>query len=184
MFLPWRILVTRESRLRRGDRPGSKAFPRALPVNQPMIAEICPCGPGYICTSKLVNMAFDSWTLEFHSGIPAYKQIIHHIQAAIAAGALAEGDQLPTIRALHQILDVNPNTVARAYRELQTLGVIISQQGSGCFVAPMPKNIPLKARARQAKVREIAARLAAEARSHQIPVTLIVETLQHDLGLS
>jgi GntR family transcriptional regulator len=125
-------------------------------------------------------MDFDSWTLEFHSGIPAYKQIIHRVQAAVAAGALAEGDQLPTIRALHQKLDVNPNTVARAYRELQTMGVITTQQGSGCFVAPTLKNVPLKASVREAKIGEIAARLAAEARSHQIPLNLILERLKND----
>jgi GntR family transcriptional regulator len=125
-------------------------------------------------------MNFTGWSIEVHSGIPAYKQIIHHVQAAVAAGALAEGDQLPTIRALHQRLDVNPNTVARAYRELQALGVITGHQGSGSFVAPAPKKAPMKAGARDAKIEEIAARLAAEARSHQIPLNLILERLQHD----
>jgi DNA-binding transcriptional regulator YhcF (GntR family) len=129
-------------------------------------------------------MSCDSWSLEFHSGIPAYKQIIHHVQAAVAAGILAEGDQLPTIRALHQKLDVNPNTVARAYRDLQNLGVITARQGSGCFVAPTPKYDPLSAGAREAKIGEIAARLAAEARSHQIPLNLILQRLQHDPRLS
>jgi GntR family transcriptional regulator len=125
-------------------------------------------------------MVFDSWTLEFHTGIPAYKQIIHHVQAAVESGALAEGEQLPTIRALHKRLDVNPNTVARAYRELQTLGVVRAHQGSGSFVAPVTRKAPLKAGARDAKIGEIAARVAAEARSHQIPLNLILERLQND----
>jgi GntR family transcriptional regulator len=129
-------------------------------------------------------MNFDSWQLEFQSGIPAYKQIIHHVQAAVASGTLAEGDQLPTIRALHQKLDINPNTVARAYRELQTLGVITAHQGSGCFVAPALKSSTMNAGAREAKIVEIAARMAAEARSHQIPLNLILERLQHDPRLS
>jgi GntR family transcriptional regulator len=129
-------------------------------------------------------MNFESWQLEFHSGIPAYKQIVHHVQTAVAAGDLAEGDQLPTIRALHEILDVNPNTVARAYRELQTLGVITAQQGSGSFVAPALKRAPLSANARAAKIDELAARLEAEARSHRIPLNLILKRLQNDPRLS
>ena len=80
----------------------------------------------------------DTWTLEFHSGIPVYKQIIHHVQAAVAAGRLTEGNQLPTIRALHEKLGVNPNTVAKAYRELQYLGVITVEHGTGCYIAPAP----------------------------------------------
>jgi GntR family transcriptional regulator len=125
-------------------------------------------------------MKFDAWKLEFHSGIPAYKQIIHHMQAAVGSGALVEGDQLPTIRALHQMLGVNPNTVARAYRDLQTLGVITTHQGSGCFVAPAPKQVPMASSARRAKISEMTARLVAEARSHQIPISLILERLQHE----
>jgi GntR family transcriptional regulator len=125
-------------------------------------------------------METEKWTLEFHSGIPAYKQIIHHVQAAVESGTLKDGDQLPTIRALHETLGVNPNTVARAYRELQVLGVITAQQGSGCYIAPTPKAAPLQEAARKAKIREIAARVAAEARSHRIPLNLILESLQHD----
>ena len=79
-----------------------------------------------------MNRLEDSWALECLSGIPVYKQIIHHVQAAVANGRLGEGDQLPTIRALHEKLQVNPNTVAKAYRELQHLGVIAAEHGSGC----------------------------------------------------
>jgi GntR family transcriptional regulator len=129
-------------------------------------------------------MNFTGWSIEVHSGIPAYKQIIHHVQAAVAAGVLVEGDQLPTIRALHQTLEVNPNTVARAYRDLEHLGVITAHQGSGCFVAQTVKNAPLKADALDAKIEEIAARMAAEARSHQIPINLILKHLQNDTRLS
>ncbi|MBI5691942.1 MAG: GntR family transcriptional regulator [Verrucomicrobia bacterium] len=127
-----------------------------------------------------MNLLEDTWRLEFHSGIPVYKQIIHHVQAAVAAGRLAAGDQLPTIRALHEKLDVNPNTVAKAYRELQHLGVISAEHGSGCFVAPSAGETAgsLPARERKAKLVELCARFAAEARSHGISFEELVAQLK------
>lgn len=127
-----------------------------------------------------MNLLEDSWALEFHSGIPVYRQIVHHVQAAVAAGRLGEGDQLPTIRALHEKLEVNPNTVARAYRELAHLGVIKAEQGSGCYVAPSAKEpaAALPARQRKAKLAELCARFAAEARSHGISFDEIVDHLK------
>lgn len=122
-----------------------------------------------------------AWKLEFHSGIPVYKQIMHHVQTAISTGRLKEGDQLPTIRALHETLGVNPNTVAKAYRELAHLGHISAEHGSGCFVAPAAPAAPkLTAREQKAKVEELGARFAAEARSHGIPLEQIIKQLnQH-----
>jgi GntR family transcriptional regulator len=119
----------------------------------------------------------ESWKIEFHSGIPVYKQIIHQVQAAITAGQLKEGDQLPTIRALHQQLNVNPNTVAKAYRELEHLGVIATEHGSGCFVSAPPAAPKRSARETRAKVDELSARFAAEARSHGIPLEQIIQQL-------
>lgn len=110
----------------------------------------------------------EAWKIEFNSGIPAYKQIINHIQAAIASGRLKEGDQLPAIRALHQKLDVNPNTVAKAYRELALTGVLIAEHGSGSFVAPPQKKPALSAKEKKAKMAELAARIAAEAKGYGI----------------
>lgn len=125
-------------------------------------------------------MLGDTWTLEFHSGIPVYRQIIHHVQAAVAAGRLAEGDQLPTIRALHEKLGVNPNTVAKAYRELQHLGVITAEQGSGCYVAPtaMAKAPTLSSKQKRAKLQDLCTRFTAEARGHGISFAELVQQLQ------
>jgi GntR family transcriptional regulator len=123
-------------------------------------------------------MLGDTWIIEFHSGIPVYRQIIHHVQAAVAAGRLAEGDQLPTIRALHEKLGVNPNTVAKAYRELQHLGVIAAEQGSGCYVAPAPKAKTLSSKQKQAKLQDLCSRFTAEARGHGIPFAELVQQLQ------
>src|SRR5580658_7345745 len=74
------------------------------------------------------------WQIEFNSGIPVYKQIINHICAALASGTLKEGDRLPTLRHLHEQLEVNPNTVAKAYRELELRGIIASERGNGSFI--------------------------------------------------
>ncbi|HWA85158.1 MAG TPA: GntR family transcriptional regulator [Opitutus sp.] len=126
-----------------------------------------------------MNLLEETWSLEFHSGIPAYRQIIHHVQAAVATGRLKEGDQLPTIRALHGKLNVNPNTVARAYRELQHLGVVSLEHGSGCYIAPVAEEAAgLPARERKAKLKELCARLGAEARSHGISFDELVEQLK------
>jgi len=127
-----------------------------------------------------MNLLQDPWALEFHSGIPVFRQIIHHVQAAVADGRLAAGDQLPTIRALHEKLGINPNTVAKAYRELQHLGVIAAEQGSGCYVAPsaQAKSADLPARERKARAKALCARFAAEARSHGISFDELVEQLK------
>jgi GntR family transcriptional regulator len=127
-----------------------------------------------------MSLLGDTWTLEFHSGIPVYRQIIHHVQAAVAAGRLAEGDQLPTIRALHEKLGVNPNTVAKAYRELQHLGVITAEQGSGCYVAPSPvaKANALSSKQKKAKLQDLCTRFTAEARGHGISFAELVQQLQ------
>jgi len=76
-----------------------------------------------------------SFTLDPRSGIPFYKQIILQIEMAIADGRLTTGDQLPTVRGLAVELQVNPNTVARAYNELEIRGLVNSQQGTGTFIS-------------------------------------------------
>src|ERR1035437_5302881 len=124
-----------------------------------------------------MNTLEGNWAVEFHSGIPVYRQIIHQIQAAVAAGRLKPDDQLPTIRALHKKLKVNPNTVARAYRELEFLGVIKAQHGSGWFVAPPVAPPKQSQRITRAKAVELGARFASEARSHGIPLDQIIQQL-------
>ena len=70
-----------------------------------------------------------------HSGVPVFRQIIDQVQAGIAAGALACGDQLPTVRQVAVDLAINPNTVLRAYREMEIRGIVDTQQGTGTFIA-------------------------------------------------
>ena len=69
------------------------------------------------------------------SGVPIYRQIIEQIRYAVARGELKPGNQLPTVRQLAVDLSINPNTVVRAYRELEIEGLLDSQQGSGTFIS-------------------------------------------------
>jgi GntR family transcriptional regulator len=72
--------------------------------------------------------------LDLKSGVPFYRQIIDQVKAAIATGAVGPGDRLPTVRQLAVDLSVNPNTVSRAYTELELTGLTETQMGSGTFV--------------------------------------------------
>jgi GntR family transcriptional regulator len=75
------------------------------------------------------------FSLDPTSGVPFYRQIIMQIEMAIADGRLRTGIQLPTVRALAVSLQINPNTVARAYNELEIRGVVNTQQGTGTFIS-------------------------------------------------
>jgi GntR family transcriptional regulator len=72
--------------------------------------------------------------LDLKSGVPFYRQIIDQVKSAIATGMLEPGDRLPTVRQLAVDLSVNPNTVSRAYTELELTGLVETQLGSGTFV--------------------------------------------------
>jgi GntR family transcriptional regulator len=72
--------------------------------------------------------------LDLKSGVPFYRQIIDQVKAAIATESIAEGDRLPTVRQLAVDLSINPNTVSRAYTELELTGLVETQMGSGTFV--------------------------------------------------
>jgi len=73
--------------------------------------------------------------LDLHSGVPVYRQLIDQVRSGIASGSLTAGDQLPTVRQLAVDLAINPNTVLRAYRELELGGLLETHQGTGTFVA-------------------------------------------------
>ncbi len=73
--------------------------------------------------------------LDSESGVPVYRQLIDQVLGGMAAGALAGGHQLPTVRQVAVDLSINPNTVVRAYRELEIRGVLETQQGTGTFIS-------------------------------------------------
>src|SRR5436309_12909838 len=76
--------------------------------------------------------------IEFHldprSGVATYLQIVQQVKEALRRGTLDVGDQLPTVREVVADLAINPNTVAKAYRELERDGLVVAQQGRGTFV--------------------------------------------------
>ena len=76
-----------------------------------------------------------AFRLDAHSGVPVYRQLMDQVQAAVASGILNTGDQLPTVRQVAVDLTINPNTVSRAYREMEIRGLLDTQQGSGTFIA-------------------------------------------------
>jgi GntR family transcriptional regulator len=75
------------------------------------------------------------FTLDQANGVPVYRQIIHQIENGVLSGRLKTGDRLPTIRSLAVALKINPNTIAKAYGELEIRGILATQVGSGTYIA-------------------------------------------------
>jgi GntR family transcriptional regulator len=111
------------------------------------------------------------------SGVPFYRQIIEQVKFAIARGGLAPGDQLPTVRQLAVDLSINPNTVIRAYRELEIEGVLETHQGSGTFVGQRKPEID--ALERQRMLDQILTELLARAGGYGFTLDDVLEGLQH-----
>ena len=109
-------------------------------------------------------------------GPPIYLQIVNQIKYLVAAGRYEPGDRLPPVRRLAEQLLVNPNTVARAYRELETAGLISMRQGSGAFISN--NGSPL---ARAEKVRILTERidmLLAEANQMEVPLETLIKLVR------
>jgi GntR family transcriptional regulator len=95
-------------------------------------------------------------SLDTAGGVPFYRQIIRQIEHAILAEKLLPGDRLPTIRALAIELKINPNTIARAYGEMEIRGIVTTQVGSGTYVSD--KKPSSQEDGRSAKIREVLVR--------------------------
>lgn len=102
--------------------------------------------------------------LDLRSGVPVYRQIMDQVLGAMASGRLGGGDQLPTVRQLAVDLSINPNTVIRAYRELEIRGFLDTHQGSGTFITAQPVQQDNEERQRKldAIVSDVIARAGAE----------------------
>jgi GntR family transcriptional regulator len=103
------------------------------------------------------------FAIDLHSGMPVYRQLIDQVRSGIASGSLTAGDQLPTVRQLAVDLAINPNTVMRAYRELELGGLLETHQGTGTFIAKrkLEKNSPARERQLGQMAGEFAARAGA-----------------------
>lgn len=89
----------------------------------------------------MITQPLFRFRLDNSSGVPVYRQLIDQVQAGIATGVLGLGHQLPTVRQVAVDLAINPNTVMRAYRELEIRGVLDTQQGTGTFIAAQQPQI-------------------------------------------
>lgn len=114
--------------------------------------------------------------LDLHSGVPVYRQIIDQVTGGIAAGALQRGDQLPTVRQLAVDLSINPNTVIRAYRELEIRGVLETQQGTGTFISE--QKIELNHSERQRRLDQLVQEFVSRAGSAGFTVDDLVQELE------
>ena len=108
-------------------------------------------------------------------GVPIYLQIVNQVKYLVAAGRLAAGDEMPPIRVLAEQLLVNPNTVARAYRELEVAGVVEKRRTNGTFVSSAGS--PLARRERLKILTERVDALLAEARQLGVRTDDIVELI-------
>ena len=110
------------------------------------------------------------------SGLAIYQQIVNQVKYKVASGRLQPGDELPPIRALAEQLLINPNTVARAYRELETSGVVTTKQGAGTYISN--SGSPLARRERLKILTENVDGLLADAHSMDIPAEEVIEIIR------
>jgi GntR family transcriptional regulator len=120
-------------------------------------------------------------SIDIHSSVAVYVQIENHVQFAIASGRLKPGDQLPSVRELSERLGVNPNTVAKSYRDLEVMGLLYTRRGMGVFVN---RSIELKCREECRK--RIISRMhevVAEAKAAGMTRKEVTEIVEASLGI-
>ena len=115
------------------------------------------------------------FALDLRSGVPVYRQIIDQVRSGMALGSLTAGDQLPTVRQLAVDLAINPNTVMRAYRELELSGLLETHQGTGTFVGK--KKLERKDAERERQLNQLANEFAARAGTAGFTVEELLERL-------
>ena len=111
--------------------------------------------------------------LDLRSGVPVYRQIIDQVLGGISTGSLKPGDQLPTVRQLAVDLAINPNTVVRAYRELEIREVLATQQGTGTFITD--KKAERNEIERRRRVGQLSGELLARAGAEGITLKELLE---------
>lgn len=109
-------------------------------------------------------------------GLPIYRQIVNQVKYLVAAGRLNPGEELPPIRTLAEQLVVNPNTIARAYLELERDGIVTKRHGSGTYVSD--NGSPLKRAERMRLLAQRVDALLAEARHLDVDVEEVVQVIR------
>lgn len=114
--------------------------------------------------------------ISVHDGVPIYLQIVNQVKYLVASDRLKDGEQLPPVRKLAEQLLVNPNTVARAYRELEQANILTSRQGAGVFISS--EGSPLARREKNRIMSERIDMLLAEARQMNLGLDEVIELLR------
>jgi GntR family transcriptional regulator len=111
-----------------------------------------------------------------NDGVPIYLQIVNQVKYLVASGRLESGAEMPPIRVLAERLLINPNTVARAYRELETAGIVVKRRTAGTFVSDAGS--PLARRERMKILTERIDALLAEAQQMNVGIDEIVQLVR------
>jgi GntR family transcriptional regulator len=125
------------------------------------------------------NGAGFGFALDLHSGVPVYRQLIDQVRGGLASGSLTAGDQLPTVRQLAVDLAINPNTVMRAYRELELGGMLETHQGTGTFISD--KKPEKKTAERDRQLAQMASDFAARAGAAGFTLEDLIDRLREML---
>lgn len=115
------------------------------------------------------------FALDLHTGVPVYRQLIDQVRMGIASRSLTAGDQLPTVRQLAVDLAINPNTVMRAYRELELGGLLETHQGTGTFISD--KKPEKKSAERDRQLAQLAGECAARAGAAGFTLQEVIDRL-------
>lgn len=118
--------------------------------------------------------------INYKSGKPVYLQIVDQVKAAAAAGSVHPGEALPSIRPLAEELRVNRNTIAKAYTELESQGVIETIPGKGCFIKP--NDSPLKKEVRRKMLTQEVDQVVVAAHHLQVPSPEVVDLVHERLN--
>jgi GntR family transcriptional regulator len=130
--------------------------------------------------TKTVPQETVNFTLDPVNGAPIYRQIIQQIEYAILSGRIKPGDRLPTIRSLAVELKTNPNTIAKAYNELEIRGILATYVGSGTYISdkkPVIENDSLNR-----KIREVVGRFMQEMRDLGVDKRELIKLIESHTG--
>ena len=125
-----------------------------------------------------MNVLASKLTVDFRSDEPIYMQIARQVEQLVSLGVLKKGDQLPTVRQVAVDLSINPNTVVRAYRELEIRGILETQQGTGTFISR--QKVKRDDAERQRQLAQLVAEFVARAGAAGFTVGNLLEQLRDD----